>query len=162
MGVDPSGIHIGVVYIALNPATNCYYVYRVTLEERKPTREHVEAALKSVIGENVVLWTGGSGSEVQNRADWAEYGLPLREPNIDSVESGLDRIIELIKPRRLRIFKAAARLLIDEIGIYARETDDRGQPTEKIKDKETFHLIDALRYDVIGITGSVPAQYLVG
>ena len=162
VGVDPSGIHIGCVYIALNPATNCYYVYRCTLEERKPTREHTEAALKSVMGENVVLWTGGSGSEVQNRADWQEYGVPLREPTIDSVESGLDRIIELLKSKRMFMFKKAARLLVDEVGIYARETDDRGQPTEKIKDKETFHLIDALRYDVVGITGSVPAQYLVG
>ena len=108
------------------------------------------------------MWTGGSGSEVQNRADWQEYGVPLREPTIDSVESGLDRIIELLKSKRMFMFKKAARLLVDEVGIYARETDDRGQPTEKIKDKETFHLIDALRYDVVGITGSVPAQYLVG
>jgi len=153
VGVDPSGIHIGVVYIALDPAKSIYYVYRCTLEERKPTREHVEAALKSVIGENVVMWTGGSGSEVQNRSDWAMDGIPLQKPSIDGVEPGLDRIIGLIKPMRLYFFRRAARELIDEMNIYARELDERGQPTEKIKDKETFHLIDALRYGVIGFTG---------
>ena len=153
VGVDPSGIHIGIVYIALDPVKNIYYVYRCTLEERKPTREHVEAALRSVVGENVVMWTGGSGSEVQNRSDWAEYGLPLQKPSVIDVEPGLDRVIGLIKPMRLFLFKRGARLLWDEMNIYARELDDRGQPTEKIKDKETFHLIDALRYGVIGFTG---------
>ncbi|MCB1899227.1 MAG: hypothetical protein KDH16_08060, partial [Rhodocyclaceae bacterium] len=36
--------------------------------------------------------------------------------------------------------------LLDEIMSYARELDDMGEPTEKIADKNTFHLLDALRY----------------
>jgi hypothetical protein len=34
------------------------------------------------------------------------------------------------------------------LGTYSREVDSQGQATEKIKDKETFHRMDALRYCV--------------
>ena len=47
--------------------------------------------------------------------------------------------------------------VLDEIGTYGRELDDMGQPTEKIKDKEQFHRLDALRYCVqhIGIAAEM-------
>ena len=38
---------------------------------------------------------------------------------------------------------------LDQKRTYARELDDRDEPTEKIADKETFHLLDAERY-IIG------------
>jgi hypothetical protein len=71
----------------------------------------------------------------------------VREPVIVDVEAGIDRVIELFKTKRLFIFKSLVGLR-DELGTYSRELDDMGQPTEKIKDKETFHRLDALRYVV--------------
>ena len=38
--------------------------------------------------------------------------------------------------------------LVAEIESYAREVDDRGEPLDKIKDKEKYHRLDALRYIV--------------
>jgi hypothetical protein len=43
---------------------------------------------------------------------------------------------------------------------YARELDASGEATEKIKDKTTFHRIDALRYAAVGVT--TPRGVLVG
>ena len=46
----------------------------------------------------------------------------------------------------------------DELGTYSRKLADSGQPTEAIKDKDTFHRLDALRYLAVGIeTGGVRA-----
>ena len=73
---------------------------------------------------------------------------------------GIDRVIALVKARQLKVFKSCKKLL-DEIGTYARVLDEHGQPTPEIKDKKTFHLLDGLRYDVIGLSGPRP-QDLVG
>ena len=35
---------------------------------------------------------------------------------------------------------------LDELQSYSRELDEMGEPTEKIEAKETFHLLDAVRY----------------
>ena len=60
---------------------------------------------------------------------------------------GIDRVIALVKPKRLYVFNTC-KGIIDEFGTYARKLDNDGQPTDKIKDKETFHRLDALRYIV--------------
>jgi len=41
---------------------------------------------------------------------------------------------------------------LSEIGDYRRELKD-GEPTDVIEDKETYHLIDALRYAVAYLMG---------
>jgi hypothetical protein len=38
--------------------------------------------------------------------------------------------------------------LLDEFGSYSRVTDDAGETTEKIADKENYHRLDAVRYIV--------------
>jgi hypothetical protein len=43
--------------------------------------------------------------------------------------------------------------LIREILEYAREVDDIGQATDKIKDKSKFHRVDTLRYLAIQLVG---------
>ena len=76
------------------------------------------------------------------------------EPYISDVEAGIDRIIALIKTKRLFVFNHC-RGVIDQLGIYSREIDDNGMTTEKIKDKEQYHFMDALRYCVIGLAPAV-------
>jgi hypothetical protein len=58
----------------------------------------------------------------------------------------------LIKTKRLFVFDNCKGIL-DELGIYSRVVDDYGNPTDEIKDKKSFHLLDGLRYDVIGLSG---------
>ena len=42
--------------------------------------------------------------------------------------------------------------LFDELATYSRVLDDAGEPIEKIKDKERYHCLDALRYDIAATT----------
>ena len=60
------------------------------------------------------------------------------EPFISDVESGIDRVIELIKNDQLRVFRSCKGLR-DEPGRYQRKTDEAGEPTDDIKDKNKFH-----------------------
>ena len=103
----------------------------------------------------MLTWHGGAKSETQQRADWSAAGIPAREPPVSDVEAGLDRVISLFKTKRLFVSDACPRLL-DELGTYARELDDSSQPTSKIRDKESFHVLDSLRYACLGVTQALP------
>lgn len=143
VGIDFGGVHTATVWLAENPVTLVQYLYRETLEGGLTTKEHAARWLKR--GENVVYWVGGAPSEDQPRRDFAVEGVPIKRPPFADVEAGIDRIIELIKTRRLIVFNNC-RGILDELGTYSRELDPFGQPTDKIKDKDTFHRLDALRY----------------
>jgi hypothetical protein len=150
-GVDFGAVNTAKVWIAEHPDKNVYYLFHESLEGSKTTKQHAEGALTFAKAHNMVGWAGGAKSETQQRMDWNAAGVPVREPTITDVEGGIDRVIELFRTKRLFIFDSC-RLVLDEIGTYSRELDDKGQPTDKIKDKETFHLLDALRYCVQLVT----------
>jgi len=46
---------------------------------------------------------------------------------------------------------------LDQKTSYSRVLDDRGDPTEKIEDKESYHFMDAERYIVSYLVGDSPA-----
>lgn len=154
VGIDFGAVHTAVLWIAEDPEKNVYYLYREYLEGNRTTQGHANAVKALSKGENVVRWTGGSRSEKQQRWDWGAAGIPVTESPIIDVEAGIDRVIELFKKERLFVFRTC-RGVIDELGTYSRELDSNGQPTEKIKDKETFHRLDALRYAVSALASSV-------
>lgn len=147
VGIDPGAVNTAQVWIAENPEKGIYYVYREGIEGDKTTRQHASAALALSKHENVISWALGAKSETQQRMDWIDAGVPVKEPAISDVDAGIDRVIELFKTKRLFIFDTCKGLL-DEIGTYSRELDEYGQPTKKIKNKERYHLLDALRYGV--------------
>lgn len=155
VGVDFGALHTALVWVAEDPVRKAYYVYRESLEGEMTTAQHAKKALAFVtnpfFAERVVGWFGGSAGEQQQRMDWGANGVKVLRPPIGDVEAGIDRVIELVKARRLFVF-SSLRGLRDELGTYSREVDARGEPTEKIKDKETFHRLDALRYVVSGMT----------
>ncbi|MFZ2406387.1 MAG: hypothetical protein WAW41_14700 [Methylobacter sp.] len=150
VGIDFGAIHTALIWIVQDPEKNVFYIYRESLEGSKTTAEHAGQARANAAKENVVMWIGGAPSEKQQRWDWLNNGINVLEPYIVDVESGIDKVIELIKSKRLYIFDTCVGV-IDEVGRYSRELNEHGQPTEKIKDKADFHLLDALRYDVIGL-----------
>jgi hypothetical protein len=154
VGIDFGAVHTALLWIAEDTEKEIYYVYRSTLEGNKTTPQHAKTAIEYARCENVVRWTGGARSETQQRWDWNAAGIPVTESPIIDVEAGIDRVIELFKQKRLFIFDTC-RGLIEELNTYSRELDSAGQPTEKIKDKETFHRLDALRYDVSALAASV-------
>lgn len=150
VGIDPGAINTALIWLAYNPDKGIFYAYRESLEGELTTKEHAQRAKNYALFENVLQWTGGAPSEKQQRWDWHSEGINVVQPYISDVESGIDKVIQLIKSKRLYVFNTLTGL-IDELGRYSRELDERGQPTEKIQDKESFHRLDALRYDVIGL-----------
>jgi len=156
-GVDPGPLHTGALWIAEDPARQAYYVYREYLEGGRTTPEHCEAVRQLSARERVVRWAGGAKSEHQYRWDWAAEGIPLQEPPIAEVESGIDTIIRLLKAKQLFVFRGCDHL-VDEFNTYSRELDAGGQPTERIKGKNRYHMLDALRYGVLGMLGPPPVE----
>ena len=88
---------------------------------------------------------GGAKSEGQWRDEFTEGGLPIDAPTISDVEVGITRTYGLIQEGRLVFFDDLTGT-IDQLESYSRVLDERGEPTEKIEDKETYHYLDSLRY----------------
>ena len=147
VGIDPGGVNTATVWLAEDVERKAYYIYRSTLDGGKSTKEHCKIALEYAEKERVISWCGGAKSEGQFRRDWSMEGVPVQESPVFDVEGGIDRVISLFKQQRLFILNNDSnRGLLDEIGSYSRVLNDRQEPTEKIKDKETYHKLDALRY----------------
>jgi len=159
VGIDFGAANTALVWLAHDPAADVYYVYRESLEGGMTTGEHAAKARAVAQGANVLTWHGGSKSETQQRADWTAAGVPAREPPVSDVEAGIDRVISLFKTKRLFV-SDSCRGLLDELGTYARELDDSSQPTAKIRDKESFHRLDALRYAILGVTQALPFGWI--
>jgi hypothetical protein len=146
--VDFGGVNLAKLWIAEDPASENLYLYREELSGDKTTEEHVKEVLDH--GEILVGSWGGAGSEGQYRRDWGAAGLYISEPPVSEVEVGIDRVIEVLKKKKLFVFDTCVKT-IDQFGIYSRKLDEEGNPTEEIKDKKEFHLLDALRYGISGI-----------
>jgi len=145
LGVDFGAVHTAKIWIAQDPKSKLYYLYREALDGGMTTAEHVASVEYNLQG-----W-GGAKSETQQRMDWKAAGMVVKEPDIADVESGITRIAGLLKERCLFFFDTC-KGIIDETGTYSRELDANGQPTEKIKDKADYHRLDGLRYVVNGIS----------
>lgn len=148
MGVDFGAVHTAKIWITQDPQSRLYYLYRESLEGGKTTAEHV-AGVTKYNERNLRVW-GGSKSETQQRMDWSAAGLYVVEPPIWEVESGINRVIALLKEKKIFIFDTC-KGVIDEFGTYSRELDANGQATDKIKDKNAYHHLDALRYVASGL-----------
>jgi hypothetical protein len=153
LGVDFGAVHTAKIWVAQDPISKLYYLYREALDGNMTTKQHVESVKK--YNENNLRAWGGAKSETQQRWDWSAAGQGLNEPPVADVEAGINRVIALLKEFRIYFFDTC-KGIIDEMGTYARELDVNGQPTEKIKDKDTYHRLDALRYVSAGL--DVPVQ----
>ena len=146
VGIDPGGTNMSTVWVAENPTTHVFYLYRETLEGGITTDEHVEKGKARAIGENVVIWVGGAQSESQFRRDWISRGISVKEPKVWEVWSGIDNIIALFRTKRLFIFETCTGIR-SQLGTYSRVLDKKTlEPTDEIKDKNSYHYLDALRY----------------
>ena len=149
VGVDPVGAVTAAVLLAWDQEGQRVHVYDEYYGPYgKTTAEHAAEVMRQVKyrpGGPVVVWIGGSKSENQARLDWRAAGIPLQEPPISDVESGIDRVYGLFKGHH-HVVHRNCKHLIDELGSYSRVLDDNDEPTDKIQDKSDFHCLDALRY----------------
>jgi hypothetical protein len=153
-GIDPGAVHHAKVWLAYDPATTVYYLYRESLMGELATAEHAAAIRRFSDHARVVLWFVGQKAEQQQRLDYQAAGLHnVAEPPIVDVESGIDHVIRLFKTHRLFVFDDCTGVL-DELGSYRRKLDENDQPTAAIHNKERYHRLDALRYVVAGVEGA--------
>lgn len=151
VGVDPLGAYTAAVWVALDVQNAKLVIYREYYEPFGiTTKGHAQKILKLSESENIYGWVGGAKSENQARLDWESGGVPLIEPPISDVWAGIDRIADLLRNFNLVITDNCVQLL-SELGSYQRVMDN-GIPTDKIQDKEQYHLLDALRYIVAWLT----------
>jgi len=153
VGIDFGGANTATLWLAENPDTEIWHVYHESLEGGKTSREHAQSAREKIEGCEEIAVIGGAKSEGQQRMDWGDGGLWVDEPEISSVESGIDKVTELIKDGRLRVFRTLKGLR-DELGTYRRKLDvATREPTDEILHKRKYHRLDALRYAAIRICG---------
>ena len=73
-------------------------------------------------------------------ADWMSVSALRPE-----MKPGIDVVYSVLAAHGMTVFNTCTRWL-DEVGTYSRQLDKDGQPTDKIADKESFHLLDCTRY----------------
>ncbi len=154
LGVDfGESANCGRLWSAEDPATHYHYIYRDALGGGLNGPEYAREALN--YGEPIRDALGGSKSEDERRIQWAQAGLSVREPAIFEVEAGIDHGNGIFKQRRVFVLDTCTRLR-SELGSYSRELDAAGEPTQKIADKQKFHMADAWRYLASSIPMNAP------
>lgn len=153
VAIDPGIVNPGKVWVAHDLREDVYYVYRAEKGgKRRDAKEHAADDLKTArdLGERVIWWAVGAKSEKYWREDYTRAGAKgVREPDTTDVEEGIDRVTQVLRQHRI-FFMDDLTELIDELLRYAREIKD-GEVTKNIKDKATFHLMDALRYFAVQV-----------
>jgi hypothetical protein len=154
LGLDFGGVNTAGVFFAEEPGTKKLFAYRVYKAGGRTAREHVDKLLAGEPGKPVCY--GGAKSEGQWRQEFAAAGLVVREPLIADVEVGIDRCYGVYRRKgEIAVFDDLIEYL-DEVQTYSRVLDDNDQPTERIEDKETFHVMDAKRYVIGSIRYQTP------
>ena len=143
-GLDFGGVNTAALCYAQDPLSCAYYAIKEYHEGGKTAAGHA----KTLKRWGCRQWVGGAKSEGQWRDEFSAAGLPIAPPSISDVEVGINRVYGCHKSNKIYIFDTLSRYK-DEKGRYSRELDQSGQPTEKIKDKNDFHVMDAERY-IIG------------
>lgn len=184
IGLDFGGVNTAATFFAeersANKPTGRYFIYREYRAGERSAAEHVYHLMKgddkNTREPRVPTCAGGSKSEGQWRREFAAGGtvrgvyvpgLPIHAPPMvkgkeeSIVEVGINRVFKAFSLDQLYIFDDLAGLL-DELGSYGRELDEMGEPTAKIADKESFHLLDSVRYAVQFLNTDRPKATLQG
>jgi hypothetical protein len=138
-GFDFGGVHLATVLAAFDPVANVYYLYSERLAGGMTAAHHTRDLLLGLGGAPLHRSWGGAGSEDNWRMEFTAAGLMIEKPEVNDVEVGIDRVIGLLKNRRLFVFDTCKGLRA-ELGSYSRKVDAEGNPTPEIEDKNKFHL----------------------
>jgi hypothetical protein len=88
---------------------------------------------------------GGALSKEQWRMEFKAAGLVVKQPPSSDVEVGIDRVYAVHSAGRVKVFDDLDAYF-DEKASYARVLDESGEPTDQIKNKDDYHLMDCERY----------------
>ena len=153
VAIDPGVVNPGKIWVAHDAGADVFYIYRAERGGvRRTSKEHADydVGRAKSMGERVIWWAVGAKSEKYWREDYVAAGaLGVREPTVADVEEGIDRGIQLIKQHRVYVMDDLVEF-VDEMLRYARVIK-HGEVTKEIRDKSTFHLIDAYRYFAVQV-----------
>lgn len=144
-GMDVGWNVTPAAFLAQNPDTGVWYMYDEYYGQQQPPAVHAER-IKSVAGDWMVgLIDPASRSKSQSDGEqlltqYKKLGLRLRVAD-NAVESGITKVWSLLASGKLKIF-ANCHNFLNEYVLYRRE---KGQIVKK-----NDHLLDALRYAVMG------------
>ena len=158
VGMDFGTEHTAAMFYARDPATGDMWAFQEYVGGKKPVPEHVDA-LKLLQGTHKIAKIyGGIRAEEGWRNDFGNYGWYIMErPKMD-VEQGIQKVYAFHKANKLFVF-SDLEAYIDEKQKYSRVLDENNnyQPTDKIKDKEWCHLMDAERA-ILSSFDAIPSQ----
>jgi len=145
VGHDFGSNNMASLWFAQDPTTGYFYCFDEYLQGGKATFEHVNEWLEMAKGHRIAKRVGGSHQEVGWRNDFSQAGWAINEPTELRVDEGIQKVYGFFKTGKLFIFRRCQNF-IDELESYSYELDEKYQPTEKIENKERYHLCDCARY----------------
>lgn len=176
-GIDPGVVNMAHVWIAeimpfdedykrfplADGINSIFVVYRTTLTGSTTTTvsngEQARAVMEFTDFPFVSSWCGGAKSEKYFRADYEAAGIVVNEPPFTEVSAGISAVYALMKTNRFYVFSDQTGLLTDpdsrddrSILSYSRKIDDEGNVLDDIEHKERYHLLDGIRYCVLGMS----------
>ena len=141
-GGDFGLVNMGGVVVAEDPQSHALYVIHEYHGGNKTFAEHA-AGIRG--GHTLLPGAAGSHQEGGWREAFRQQGIAFDEPPVSDVEVQIGCVYGEIGTRSLVIFRSCQRL-IGEIQSYSRELGADGVPTDVIKNKANYHILDALRY----------------
>ena len=147
VGHDFGSSNPGAMFYAVQPVTGYIWAVHEYLPGSKTIYQQVED-FKEITKDRIVFKRiGGSHQEQGWRDAYAAQGWPIQEPSehLRNVDVAIGKVYALHKHNRIFAFRDLTNYL-DQKRAYSYELDDKFQPTNEIKDKARFHLMDAERY----------------
>ena len=157
VGHDFGPQNTAAIWYAENPATGFFFCYRAYKAGGMSAFEHAREWSRMSRGENILRRVGGARHEEGWREDFTAAGWPIMAPAEFEVEVGINRVYGWHKTNKLFVFDDVG-LYLDEKLAYSRVLDDNHEPTEKIANKSSFHLMDAERYILCGFNAEASAD----
>lgn len=136
----------GIVVIGVT-SDDVYYIIDEFYKTNKTTQEIIERAKYFANQYNIRLWYPDP-AEPDRLEEMKRAGLYPRDvkKGKDSVRVGIDRVSELFKQGRLKVFNTCKHTL-DELSMYHYPDPDSSNKEEPIKEDD--HIMDALRYALV-------------
>jgi hypothetical protein len=146
------------LWFAYSPADGDLYLYD-EYEASGNAIAHVKEWKKRQADrkETLVKRVGGSPQEEAERGYYRELGWPISQPNIGSVEVGINRVYAFLNMHKIHVFPHCYGF-ISEIQSYCRVVDENGDTTEEIANKQDFHYMDSMRYGVAEYDASIKVE----
>ena len=147
VGHDFGSNNTAALWFANDPDTGYFYLFQEYLAGGRATHEHVNEWIDMSQGYRIIRRVGGANHEDGWRGDFSQAGWRIDKPTVREVDAGILKVYGFHATNKLFVFRNCVNYL-DEKQSYSYVLDEERNfiPTEKIENKERYHLLDAERY----------------